>query len=70
MINVVQAKGIVIIPGVGGAASGGPLNTPANQAIAAAYRQYTDYIHLENTQGFYDNTNGQADIQGMITVLA
>ena len=66
MISAVQAMGSVIIPGVGQSATGNTLYNSANQTIAAAYKQYTDYIRLENTQGFYDNTNGQADIHNMI----
>lgn len=66
MINAVQSRGIIFNPGVGGPAANGPLYTPSNQAIAAGYRQYTSYIRLENTQGFYNNPGGQADIQAMI----
>lgn len=66
MIKAVQAKGIAIFPGVGLTASGNTLNNANNQAIAAAYRQYTDCIRLENTQGYYDNPDGQADIQGLV----
>ncbi len=66
MINAVQARGIIFNPGVGGPAAAGPLYTPGNQAIAAGYRNYTSYIRLENTQGFYQNPGGQADIQSMI----
>lgn len=66
IISEVQARGITITPGVGGPGPGNQINTSQNQAIVAASRQYTDYIRLENCQGFADNPNGQADLQGMI----
>ena len=66
MIKAVQSRGIVITPGVGGPGPGNQINTAHNQAIVAAYREYSDYVRLENCQGFADNPNGQADLQGMI----
>jgi hypothetical protein len=65
MINEVQARGITITPGIGQDPSNGPINQPNYKAMAAAYRQYTDYVRLENMQGFYD-TYGRAPIQDMI----
>lgn len=68
MIHKVQAKGITIIPGVGRRPSQGPINSQNYKDIARAYRQYTDYIRIENMQGFYD-MYGQAPMQDMIDYL-
>lgn len=68
MINAVQAKGIVITPGIGGVPTDGPINSQNYKDMAAAYRNYTDYVRLENMQGFYD-AGGEAPIQDMIDYL-
>ena len=65
MLEKVKAKGIIIVPGVGQKPGDGPLNSARFKAIARNYRPFTDYIRLENTQGYYA-ADGAAPIQDMI----
>jgi hypothetical protein len=70
MIKKVQAKGITIVPGVGGnPRNGHPINDPIYKNMASAVRPYTDYIRLENLRGFYNYTGGKPPIQDMIDYL-
>lgn len=64
-IALLKKRNIVITPGVGAKPKDGPINDPRYKEMAKAARAYTDYIRLENMQGFI-NTWGRASIQDMI----
>lgn len=71
MINAVAAQNIAIIPGVGGDPQNGPaINDISYKNMAKAVRPYTNYIRLENMQGFYDYAGGKPPIQDMINYCA
>jgi hypothetical protein len=65
MLNRMREKGIVIVPGIGQKPGDGPINARKYKDMARNYRPYTDYIRLENTQGYY-NAHGAAPIQDLI----
>jgi len=65
MLDRMKAKGIVIVPGVGQKPEDGPINARKYKDMARNYRPFTDYIRLENTQGYY-NAHGEAPIQDLI----
>lgn len=65
MLDRMKAKGIVIVPGVGQKPGDGPINAAKYKNMAKNYRPFTDYIRLENTQGYY-NAHGEASIQDLI----
>jgi hypothetical protein len=69
MINAVQANGTVIVPGIGKDPSVEPIDSQDYKDMAKAYRDYTNYVRLENMQGFMDLKDGQAHIQNMIDYL-
>ena len=65
MIKLVQSKGIIIVPGVGKAPSAGDIDSQVYLNMAKSYKQYTDYVRIENMQGFY-TTYGKAGTQNFI----
>ncbi|KAK4064314.1 hypothetical protein Trihar35433_7831 [Trichoderma harzianum] len=65
MIHSVQARNITIIPGIGRAPSAGDMDSQVYLDMAAAVKPYTDYVRIENMQGFYD-TYGKAGTQNFI----
>lgn len=65
MIKKMQAKGIVIYPGVGQKPGDGPINVQKYKDMARNYRPFTDCIRLENTQGYFE-AHGAEPIQDMI----
>ena len=54
MINSVRDRNITIVPGIGRAPSAGDLDIPEYKNMALAVSKYTDYVRIENMQGFYD----------------
>jgi hypothetical protein len=65
MVKSIQQRNITIVPGLGRAPSAGNIDSQEYKDMALAFKEYTDYIRLENLQGFYD-TYGQAGIQNII----
>lgn len=58
-------KGIIIVPGVGRMSSDGDMDMPEYLNMATAAKNYTDYIRIENMQGFYD-AHGSAGMQNFM----
>ena len=54
MINSVQAMNITIVPGIGQSPSVGDIDGQTYKDMAKAVKNYTDYVRIENMQGFYD----------------
>lgn len=69
--DVTVTRGIVIVPGVGGDPDTGErIDSTGYKTMAANAKPYTDYIRLENMQGYLDRgTGGQAAIQSMINYV-
>lgn len=68
---ITETRGIIIVPGVGGDPDTGErIDSAGYKAMAANAKPYTDYIRLENMQGYLDRgTGGQAAIQSMINYV-
>lgn len=65
IIDSLANRSIIIVPAVGGSPSDSDIDTQANYDIASGYKPYSDYIRLENLQGFYEDY-GSTGIQNMI----
>ena len=65
MIRGVQSRGMIIVPGVGGPPNASNIDAQEYKDMAKAAKPYTDYIRVENMQGFYDEY-GQAGLQNFI----
>lgn len=65
IIAELKKRGITIVPGAGAKPKDGPINMQKFKDMAKNYRPYTDYIRLENTQGYYD-MYGADEIQDLI----
>ena len=68
MISKVQAMNITIVPGIGKSPGAGDIDGSEYQAMAKAVKPYTDYVRIENMQGFY-NTYGSTGTQNFINYL-
>lgn len=64
-IRNVLDKNIVIVPGVGRMPSDGDMDLPEYLDMATAMKNYTDYIRIENMQGFYDE-HGKKGMQNFM----
>lgn len=65
ILQSLKGKNIIVVPAVGGPPGDGDIDQQANKNIARGYSKYSEYIRLENMQGFYDEY-GSAGIQSMI----
>ena len=54
MLSSLKERNIIIVPGIGRSPPAGDLDIPEYKAMAAATIRYTDYMRIENMQGFYD----------------
>lgn len=64
-IHRVLDKNIIIVPGVGRMPSDGDMDLPEYLDMATAMKNYTDYIRIENMQGFYDE-HGKSGMQNFM----
>lgn len=64
-IRKVLDKGIIIVPGVGRMPSDGDMDMPEYLDMVTASKNYTDYIRIENMQGFYDS-HGKTGMQNFM----
>ena len=64
MIQAVQSRGIIIVPAIGGPPASGDLDMQTYKDMAVGYKNYSDYVRLENLQGFYDEygSNGTQNL--------
>ncbi|KAJ6782309.1 hypothetical protein PWT90_09019 [Aphanocladium album] len=66
MIGEVQKRNITIVPGIGKAPDAlGDMDAPEYLAMAEAVKKYTDYVRIENMQGFYD-MHGKTGMQNFM----
>ncbi|KAJ3497029.1 hypothetical protein NLG97_g2212 [Lecanicillium saksenae] len=66
MLSEVQKRNITIVPGIGKAPDAiGDMDAPEYLAMAKAVKKNTDYVRIENMQGFYD-MYGKAGMQNFM----
>ena len=64
-IQAILSRNITIVPGIGRSPNDSDLDTEEYRSMARATKPYTDYLRLENLQGFYDE-HGSGGIQSFI----